>query len=69
MFLTVLELSVNQAGLKLNRDPPASASCVLGLKVCATTLGKTQFFKHLRKIVQYWSFVVPIDTSGLIKCS
>jgi hypothetical protein len=29
---------VDQAGLKL-RDPPASASRVLGLKACATTLG------------------------------
>jgi hypothetical protein len=28
--------SVDQAGLKL-RDPPASASQVLGLKACATT--------------------------------
>ena len=28
--------SVDQAGLKL-RNPPASASGVLGLKVCATT--------------------------------
>jgi hypothetical protein len=28
--------SVDQAGLKL-RDPPASASRVLGLKVCTTT--------------------------------
>jgi hypothetical protein len=28
---------VDQADLKLNRDPPASAFQVLGLKVCATT--------------------------------
>jgi hypothetical protein len=30
--------SVDQAGLEL-RNPPASASLVLGLKVCATTPG------------------------------
>jgi hypothetical protein len=30
--------SVDQAGLKL-RDPPASASRVLGLKACVTTPG------------------------------
>ena len=36
--LSVLELTVDQAGLKL-RNPPASASQVLGLKACATTLG------------------------------
>jgi hypothetical protein len=30
--------SVDQAGLEL-RNPPASASQVLGLKACATTLG------------------------------
>jgi hypothetical protein len=30
--------SVDQAGLEL-RDPPASASQVLGLKACATTRG------------------------------
>jgi hypothetical protein len=32
--------SVDQAGLEL-RDPPASASRVLGLKACATTPGST----------------------------
>jgi hypothetical protein len=37
--LAVLELhSVDQAGLEL-RNPPASASRVLGLKACATTPG------------------------------
>jgi hypothetical protein len=35
---------VDQAGLKL-RNPPASASRVLGLKVCATTPGDTTGFK------------------------
>ena len=34
--LAVLELTVDQAGLKL-RNPPAFASRVLGLKPCATT--------------------------------
>jgi hypothetical protein len=33
--------SVDQAGLKL-RNPPASASWVLGLKACATTPGSAQ---------------------------
>jgi hypothetical protein len=33
--------SVDQAGLRL-RDPPASASQKLGLKVCATTAGLQQ---------------------------
>ena len=36
--LAVLELTVDQAGLEL-RNPSASASQVLGLKVCATTPG------------------------------
>jgi hypothetical protein len=36
--------SVDQAGLKL-RDPPASASQVLGLKVCATTAQQNKAFK------------------------
>jgi hypothetical protein len=35
---------VDQAGLEL-RNPPASASQVLGLKACATTPG-TVFFKN-----------------------
>lgn len=35
MALAILEKSVDQAGLKI-RDPPASASRVLRLKVCAT---------------------------------
>jgi hypothetical protein len=34
---------VDQAGLEL-RNPPASASRVLGLKVCATTPGARQLF-------------------------
>ena len=34
--LAILELTLDEAGLKL-RDLPASASLVLGLKACATT--------------------------------
>jgi hypothetical protein len=42
--LAVLELTlVDQAGLEL-RNPPASASRVLGLKVCATTTQLTVLF-------------------------
>jgi hypothetical protein len=37
--------SVDQAGLKL-RNPSASASQVLGLKVCATTTPSSSSFKH-----------------------
>jgi hypothetical protein len=42
--LAVLALSKDQAGLKL-RNPPASASRVLGLKACATTPGILCTFK------------------------
>jgi hypothetical protein len=46
--------SVDQAGLEL-RDPPASASQVLGLKVCATTAQQPFTFitekKSLGKVV------------------
>ena len=43
-MVPVLELAlVDQAGLKL-RDLPASASQVLGLKVCATTARHTAVF-------------------------
>jgi hypothetical protein len=41
--LAVLELTVDQAGLKL-RNPPASASQVLGLKVCPPPPGFFFFF-------------------------
>jgi hypothetical protein len=37
--------SVDQAGLEL-RNPPASASRVLGLKACATTPGLDNVFKY-----------------------
>ena len=47
--------SADQAGLKL-RNPPASASQVLGLKACATTTQPSLFFKgtgnkYLRTII------------------
>jgi hypothetical protein len=42
--------SVDQAGLEL-RNPPASASQVLGLKACATTAGKTYWFKQHKFII------------------
>ena len=46
--LAVLELTfVDQAGLEL-RNPPASASRVLGLKACATTPGiLLRILRHL----------------------
>ena len=41
--------SVDQAGLKLTRHPPASASAsqVLGLKVCTTTAWLSRFFSNV----------------------
>jgi hypothetical protein len=46
---------VDQAGLEF-RNPPASASRVLGLKVCATTPGFDEDFKErkfsVEKVVQ-----------------
>ena len=48
--LAVLELTVDQAGLKL-RNPPASASQVLGLKACTTTTRHFTLF-----IVCVWVF-------------
>jgi hypothetical protein len=46
---------VDQAGLEL-RNPPASASRVLGLKACATTLGRTCSFmcSNHSQIIQIW---------------
>jgi hypothetical protein len=41
---------VDQAGLKL-RNPPASASRVLGLKVCATTPGHTLLKRHPSHVI------------------
>jgi hypothetical protein len=41
---------VDQAGLEL-RNPPASASQVLGLKACATMPGSESVFDRLRSVV------------------
>jgi hypothetical protein len=49
--------SVDQAGLKL-RNPPASASRVLGLKVCATTPGWELTFKWYGFAVIVWGLVL-----------
>jgi hypothetical protein len=50
--------SVDQAGLKL-RNPPASASQVLGLKACATTPGCISFYKHLNFKVGLFQLFFP----------
>jgi hypothetical protein len=44
---------VDQAGLEL-RNPPASASRVLGLKVCATTPGHFFFFLKTESYYESW---------------
>jgi hypothetical protein len=49
--------SVDQAGLKL-RNPPASASQVLGLKACATTPGYG--FQYFVSKIQY----IPLNESA-----
>jgi hypothetical protein len=43
---------VDQAGLEL-RNPPASASRVLGLKACATTPGQSGFLLCIYHIISY----------------
>jgi hypothetical protein len=43
--------SVDQAVLEL-RNPPASASRVLGLKTCATTPGPWRFFFKMKKLAK-----------------
>jgi hypothetical protein len=60
--LAVLELPVDQAGLEL-RDPPASASRVLGLKAWATT---AYFFAFLRAPVPEPGRVTRTWMPGLI---
>jgi hypothetical protein len=66
--------SVDQAGLKL-RNPPASASQVLGLKACATTARPSSYLKNYKgKPMRWLSFskhLLPIShskfhSSGLI---
>jgi hypothetical protein len=44
---------VDQAGLEL-RNPPASASQVLGLKACATTPGARRKLSNLKKEMPIW---------------
>jgi hypothetical protein len=46
---------VDQAGLEL-RNPPASASEVLGLKACTTTPGAPPFFNHTVKLFRVCIF-------------
>jgi hypothetical protein len=53
---------VDQAGLEL-RNPPASASRVLGLKACATTPGSQDIFIWSYKIVQIKEkYIIKIDS-------
>jgi hypothetical protein len=49
--------SVDQAGLEL-RNPPASASQVLGFKVCATTPG---YNLHLHTLNYFWIIMISIN--------
>jgi hypothetical protein len=48
--------SVDQAGLELISDPPASASLVLGLKACATAALWLSLFDCLTKISTFWFY-------------
>jgi hypothetical protein len=45
--------SVDQAGLEL-RNPPASASQVLGLKACATTTTWLYLFFYFEVLLLFW---------------
>jgi hypothetical protein len=57
--LAVLELTLDQAGLKL-RNSPASASQVLGLKACTTTTWLFAwfcFFVFFQDGVSVWSLL------------
>jgi hypothetical protein len=54
--------SVDQAGLEL-RTPPASASQVLGLKVCATTPGSSQSFLSGLNLGQ--GFLLPFKSDSV----
>jgi hypothetical protein len=48
-----LEFTVDQAGLEL-RNPPASASRVLGLKACTTTPGQLMLLTPLSHYLSYF---------------
>jgi hypothetical protein len=56
--LAVLELTLDQAVLKL-RNPPASASQVLGLKACATTPGFRPVLKSQNPLCNRSSLLTP----------
>jgi hypothetical protein len=61
--------SVDQAGLEL-RNPPASASRVLGLKVCATTPSCVMSFNSLGSTQgSMMSVLYDISVSGLLSNS
>jgi hypothetical protein len=56
---------VDQAGLEL-RNPPASASQVLGLKACTTTPGLTSAFiafLHIRNLI--YTVINPTMPDGI----
>lgn len=44
---------IDQAGFKFNREPPASPSWMLGLKVCTTTI----FWNVLSDCISYFSYI------------
>ena len=55
---------VDQVGLEL-RNPPASASRVLGLKACATTPGFAVHFLHLWYVLHLWywlNYLMELDS-------
>ncbi|GAB1293186.1 Annexin A10 [Apodemus speciosus] len=58
--------SVDQAGLEL-RNPPASASQVLGLKACATTPGSTSLSCHMDLVIKFLERRQGISTGELIR--
>jgi hypothetical protein len=60
---------VDQAGLEL-RNPPASASRVLGLKVCATTPGGHVFYKVIISETEgKWKVLKRLKVQGLNNCA
>jgi hypothetical protein len=59
--------SVDQAGLEL-RNPPASASRVLGLKACATTARPQLIFNHKNTFVSQCPFQKQALTKYVYGC-
>jgi hypothetical protein len=55
--LAVLELTVDQADFEL-RKPPASASQVLGLKVCATTARQDKIGNQFPSFCFYDAYLI-----------